>query len=100
MMLLPESLCDFCPAERTFLAEDSHTAPRPSPAINNDINFFLDFEFQSLYTFISRGFSSRASMKNGKGRIELWQPRKKQRKRRRNKSGLKHKANGGRGSVP
>jgi len=27
------------------------------PAIKNDINFFLDFDFQPLYTFINCGFS-------------------------------------------
>jgi hypothetical protein len=38
------------------------------PAIKDDINFFLDFDFQPLYTFINCGFLLRtASMKNGKG---------------------------------
>jgi hypothetical protein len=33
----------------------------PGPAIKDDINFFLDFDFQPLYTFINCGFLLRTA---------------------------------------
>lgn len=40
---------------------DEFLTVSPHPAINNDINFFLDFDFQPLYTFINCGFLLRTA---------------------------------------
>jgi hypothetical protein len=61
------------------------------PEIKIDINFFLDFDFQPLYTFINCGFLFRPQIhENGKGRIETWQPRKRQRRRAKRNNNSSH----------
>ena len=41
--------------------QDEFLAGSHRPAIKNDINFFLDFDFQPLYTFINCGFLLRTA---------------------------------------
>jgi len=44
-----------------FSLRDDFPAFLPRPAIKDDINFFLDFDFQPLYTFINCGFLLRTA---------------------------------------
>jgi len=52
-----------CFFKTTTLCEPGHDFlhQASSPAIKDDINFFLDFDFQPLYTFINCGFLLRTA---------------------------------------